>query len=112
MKVTEQHSTPDGLLKFIVEDYGDDIALGFNGFPWHTHPECLPPFSKSNPKETIQRFIAELLSDRKLIGLCRKNGKLIDAWVTDTPELDKYKPADEEIEFRYWSGRKYENSVQ
>ena len=105
MKVMEQHSTPNGLLKFVVEDYGNDLAMGFEGYPWHTHPECLPSFSKSNPQEAVRQFVAELLSDQKVIGIVRKSGKIVDAWVADVPERDKYKPADEEIEFRYWSGQ-------
>jgi len=106
MKVIEQHSTPDGLLKFIIEGHGDDIALGFEGYPWHTHPECLPPYDSNNWKSTVRKFVEDLLADRLVIGLCRKNGHLTDAWVDESPEPDKYKPADEEIEFRYWSGRK------
>jgi hypothetical protein len=112
MKVIEQHITPDGLLTFIVEDYGDDIALGFDGYPWHTHPECLPPCNAKKWKPTVKKLVEDLLADRLVIGLCKRNGRLIDAWIVEEPTLDKYKPADEEIEFRYWSGRKYEGSIQ
>jgi hypothetical protein len=112
MKVIEQHTTPDGLLRFIVEDYGNDIALGFDGFPWHTHPECLPPYDSKNWKFTVKKFVEDLLADRLVIGLCRKSGQLTNAWVVEKPAPDKYKPADEEIEFRYWSGRKYENPIR
>jgi len=114
MKIIEQHSTPDGLLKFIIEDYGDDIALGFEGYPRHTHPECLPPYDSNDGKSTIKKFVEDLLADRLLIGLCKKNGRLTGVWVVETPppDPDPYKPADEEIEFRYWSGRKHEKIVQ
>ena len=109
--IIEEHSTSDGLLKFVVIDCGDDIALGFDGCSWHTHPECLPPYDSKNWKPAVRKFIDDLLSDRLAIGLCRIDGKLTDARVEQDPKPDKYKPANEEIEFRYWSGRKYEHAV-
>jgi hypothetical protein len=112
MKVIEQHQTPDGLLKFIIEDYGDDVALGFENFPWHTHPECLPPYQRDSWKQAVKQFIELLLTDQKVIGLRKKNGKLIDVWVVDRPEIDKYKPKDEEIQFRYWSGKPLQNFIR
>jgi hypothetical protein len=109
MKVIEQHSTPDGLLKFVVKDFGDDIALGFDGFPWHTHPECIPPYNSTDWKPALRKYVDELLADHLVIGMRKIDGNLADAWVEEAPKLDKYKPANEVIEYRYWSGRVRKN---
>jgi len=36
------YKSPDGLLTLIVRQLGDDDSvIGFEGFPWHTHPDQL-----------------------------------------------------------------------
>src|SRR5438046_1455790 len=38
MTIIEEHQSPDGLLRLIVQrDDDGDIAIGFEGYPWHTH---------------------------------------------------------------------------
>ena len=42
MTVQEEHISPDGRLRFLIAaDPDGDLALGFDGFPWHTHADTL-----------------------------------------------------------------------
>jgi hypothetical protein len=41
MWTIEEHRSPDGLLQLVVRQAEDgDIIIGFDGYPWHTHPDC------------------------------------------------------------------------
>jgi hypothetical protein len=106
MHTLEHHQSPDGLLRFIVlRDDDGDIALGFDGFAWHTHPEifCLEGESKD---QAVRRFVDELLAGRSIIAIARVGGHIRDIWVAEDATPDKYKPEDEVIEFRRWGGAK------
>jgi hypothetical protein len=39
----EKYESPDGLLRLLVDREGDDVMVGFEGFPWHTHADLLTP---------------------------------------------------------------------
>jgi hypothetical protein len=106
MNIIEEHRTPDGLYRFIVERSDDgDLSLGFDGFPSHTHGDILAELSGLSIDAAIRAYIDALLSGRSAIGIARVAGKMRDVWVTDDPHPDKYKPDDETMEFRYWDGR-------
>jgi hypothetical protein len=36
-----RHKSPDGTLTLIAELVGDDLQIGFEGMPWHTHTATL-----------------------------------------------------------------------
>src|SRR6266850_5814500 len=106
MDIIEEHRTPDGLLRFIVERSDDgDLSLGFDGFPSHTHGDILASLSGLPIDVAVRDYIDALLSGRSFIGIARVAGKIRDVWVTDDPHPDKYKPDNETMEFRYWDGR-------
>lgn len=106
MAIIEEHHTPDGLFRFIVERSNDgDISLGFHGFPSHTHGDMLASASGLPVEGAVREYVDGLLAGRSYIGIARIAGKIRDVWVADDPHPDKYKPEDETIEFRYWDGR-------
>ena len=107
MEIIERHVSPDGTLQFIVgRDADGDISLGFDHFTWHTHADILACLSGLSQGEAVRQFVADLLQDRAIIAVARVAGEVRDVWVTDDPDHGcRYKPENEAIEFRYWSGR-------
>jgi hypothetical protein len=104
-QIIEEHRSADGLLRFLViRDLDGDIALGFDGFPWHTHADILASLSGLSENEPVRQFVDDLLNGRAIIGIARVGDTIRDVWVTDRPSPDKYKPEDETVEFRYWDG--------
>lgn len=107
MKISEQHVSPDGLLRLIVVlDDDGDTSIGFDGLSWHIHGDMLAAMSGLSEEDSIRAFVDEILDDQSTIAVSRIDGKLVDAWPTDDPLKElKYNPPEEDIEFRYWSGR-------
>ena len=111
MGIEAEQISPDGLLRFIIERDDEDVSLGFAGMQWHTHADLLAGACGVSEQEAIDRFVGDLLGDRSVIAVSRVGGVIRDAWVTDDPTSElRYKPEEEEIEFRYWSGRPWQAS--
>jgi hypothetical protein len=108
----EAHVSPDGLLRFLVVVYPDgDIALGFDGFPWHTHADILTSLLGLEPGEAIRRYVDDLLNDKSVIAVCGVPGEVRDVWITEEPARDATYPIEGEvIDLRYWSGRAWVNN--
>ena len=106
MATIESHNSADGLLRFlIVRDDDGDVALGFDGFPWHTHGDLLVGAYGASQEIAIQRFVDDLLNNRSLIAILRQGGVITDTWITDDPQADlRTKLEIESIEFRHWDG--------
>jgi hypothetical protein len=106
MQIVEQHDSPDGLLKFVVEREDDgDICLGFQGVGWHTHADILASSSGLSEDAAVRQFVDRLLSGRTIVAVMRIDGQIRDVWITDDPARDaKYKGSNETLEFRYWNG--------
>lgn len=105
MEVIEEHCTPDGVYRFVVERSDDgDLCLGFDGFPWHTHGDILASLSGLSVEDAVRQYIGDLLAGRSYIGIARVGDRVLDVWVTDDPRPDKYKPDDETMDFRRWDG--------
>jgi hypothetical protein len=65
----------DDLLKLIVCRGDDgDMAIGFEGFPWHTHANILASSSGLSEPDAIRRFIDDVLDDRAIIAVSRVGG--------------------------------------
>ena len=104
-----EYVSPDGRLRFLVTRPDGDWTLGFDGFPWHTHGSILAALTGQDEVVAVQRFLADLVGNVRIITLKRVAGKLVDVWVTDDPanELSsckQYGSADETVEFRLWNG--------
>ena len=106
MAVVERHESPDGQLSLVVErDELGDIAVGFEGCPWHTHGDTLAALSGLPESEALREFVHDVLQDRAIIAVAIDRSKRRGAWITDDPQSDLVnKPDDESIHFRYWSG--------
>lgn len=107
MKNVESHVSPDGRLQFlVVADPDGDLALGFDGFPWHTHADILASLSGLEQAQAVRRYIDDLLDDKSVIALWGVPGEVRDVWVSEEPARDAHYPIEGEvIELRYWSGR-------
>jgi hypothetical protein len=107
MATVEEHISPDGRLRLIVDaDADGDLAVGFDGFQWHTHADLLASFSGLSEAEAVRRFVDDLLQDRSVIAVRRTAAEVRDVWISDEPEDDAADPIEgETIELRYWSGR-------
>jgi hypothetical protein len=112
MSTLEEYISPDGRLRFRVDaDPDGDLALGFDGYHWHTHADILASLSGLAQAEAVRRFVDDLLSDRLVIALWGVPGEVRDVWVSEAPARDKaYATEGETIELRYWSGRPWVNT--
>jgi hypothetical protein len=105
MKPTKEYVSPDDQLRFVVDYEEQDVSLGFEGFPWHTHASVLASELGTSEELAVRRFVRDLLSDRSIIVVSRIGGTIRDVWITADPQSDLfYKSDDEVLEFRYWSG--------
>jgi hypothetical protein len=108
MKPTREYVSPDDQLRFVVDQDEQDVSLGFEGFPWHTHASVLASEFGTSEALAVRRFVRDLLSDRSIIVVSRVSGTIRDVWITADPQSDlRYKSDDEVLEFRYWSGRQW-----
>jgi hypothetical protein len=109
----EEHTSPDGLLTLAVDALKDgDVAIGFHGYPWHTHADILASTDSMDETDAVRQFIDNVLNDRSLIAVQLIDGHIHDVWITDDPANDrKYRQSNEEIQFRYWSGRRYSHKA-
>ena len=107
MANVEEHVSPDGRLRFLVVAGPDgDLALGFDGYPWHTHADILAELSGLVQSEAVRRYVDGLLNDESAIALWGIPGEVRDVWVSEDPARDAAYPIEGEvIELRYWSGR-------
>jgi hypothetical protein len=120
MNVIEQHVSIDGLLKFVAcRDDNGDMTLGFavvcregdNNitllFYRHTHADILASLSGLPEAAAVRCYIDDILEDRAVIAVSRIGDGITDIWVSDDPVSElRYKPKEETIEFRYWSGQR------
>jgi hypothetical protein len=89
-----------------VEHDGEDVTLGFEGFPWHMHANVLTSVFDFSEERTVNQFVSDLLSDQCIILVSRIGGTIRDVWITADPQSDlRHKSNDEVLEFRYWSAR-------
>ena len=109
MTLNAEYLSPDGILRFIVWRDDNDVSLGFAGYSWHTHADLLVGAYGASEQIAVARFVEDLLSDRAIIAVSRAEGVTRDVWIADDPILElRYKPEEEDIVFRYWSGRRWQ----
>jgi hypothetical protein len=104
-RTTEKYVSPGGALTFLVVHEDDDVSLGFDGTPWHTHADILAAVSCLPQEDAVSQFVASLLENKRAIAIATLNGRVRDVWVADDPAKDDiHKPEDEVIRFRRWDG--------
>jgi hypothetical protein len=106
MNIVEEHKSPDGFLRLIVtRESNGDVAIGFDGYAWHTHADILASLSGLSQGESIQQFVERIFGDDQVIVVSRVKGEIRDVWPTDDPKGEfQYKPPEEVLAFRRWSG--------
>lgn len=103
--ILARHTSPDQALTLIAEQCGGDFQVGFEGMPWHTHGDILARIAGMEERAAVERFIDELVHGQRVIALLRKDGALIDVWISDDPAKDAaYPQPGEMLEFRTWDG--------
>ena len=108
MKSTKEYVSLDNQLRFVVEHDEQDVSLGFEGFPWHTHADVLASVFGTSEELAVKRFVRDLLSDRSILAVSRIGGTIRDVWITADPQSDlRYNSDEEVLEFRYWSGEQW-----
>ncbi len=77
----ERHTSPAGTITLVVDRLPneDDFRIGFDDFPWHTHPGLL------GGAEATRTFIDDVLSDRLSVMVERTNGEISDVFVSFDP---------------------------
>jgi len=110
MPQPEEHTSPDGVLTFVVEDLeGNDVAIGFRGYASHTHADILASISGLSEDEAVRAYVDSVLADESIIAIQSIDGAVNDVWITNDPASElKYIEPNEKFEFRYWSGRQLE----
>ena len=109
MPHAEKHTSPDGYLTLAVERLPDgDTAIGFRGFRWHTHADILASMSGCSEEAAVRDYVDSVLGDRAVIAVLWIDDAISDVWITDDPESDRQNSQpNEDLRFRYWSGRPY-----
>ncbi len=104
------YTSPDRALTFVVEDLGDDdFAIGFRGYKWHTHADILSCVLGLPEDEAVRAYVDLLLADKSIIAIHYVDDVISDVWITEDPASEfECQQANESLQFRYWSGRKYE----
>jgi hypothetical protein len=106
MKIVEEHVSPDRLLRLIVtRDDDGDVSIGFANYDWHTHGDILAELSGLPESAAIRQFVQRITRDDQILVVSRVHGDIQGVWPTDDPQGEfKYKPPEESLEFRLWSG--------
>ena len=103
--ILARHTSPDGALTLIAEQLGDDVQIGLEGLSWHTHGDILAQLSGLAVPSAVDWFVDEVLRGQRVLALLRRDGLLVDAWVSDDPAKDAdYAERGDALEFRYWDG--------
>ena len=76
MKPTREYVSPDNQLRFVVDHDEQDVSLGFEGFPWHTHANVLASEFGTSEELAVNRFVRDLLSDRSILVVSRVGGTI------------------------------------
>jgi len=108
MMIDHEFVSPDGQLRFFVQSLeGDDLMLGFQDMPWHTHADLLPPASSGMPEDATLQFVEAIIAGKWVVVITRVAGEIRDIGLTLDPSDDLlYCGPDETLEFRLWDGSK------
>lgn len=103
----ELHTSPDGILTYVIETLEDgDVLLGFTQSQWHTHAHFLVPDWGETGSEAVKAYTDALLDGAAIIGILRKNGSIVHAWIIEDLAIEaEMVEADETLEMRHWDGR-------
>jgi hypothetical protein len=75
MNTAQEHTTPDGALRFIVSYDGVDTTLGFDGYEWHTHGDMLAAKYGLSEAAAIEQFLSDVVGGRAVIAISKIRGE-------------------------------------
>jgi hypothetical protein len=106
MEIIEDHRSPDRFLRLIVtRDDDGDVSIGFDKYAWHTHGDIEASLPGLPEPDAVRKVVNRIINDEQVIVVSRINDAVQDIWPTDDPQGEfKYKPPEESLEFRLWSG--------
>jgi hypothetical protein len=109
-----RHVSLDGALVWRVERETEaegrvTISCGFEGLPWHLHPDQFEPHGRS-AEQIAADLTAGVLGDRHLIVTDGPEGARIRRWLLTDLELEGLAEdsSSSDHEYRFWSGRRVE----
>ena len=106
MRISEEHTSPDGQLTLQVA-VGDDgeIAVGFAGSEWHTHPDLLSQWLEVPEQLAVAGFIELVKTDGLPVVLSTDGGQTTEPWVSDNLAGTLQYFGRDKCLLRYWSGK-------
>lgn len=106
MRIIDRHQSPDGQLTIaVVEGDAGDVAVGFEGGEWHTHPDLLSLLLGVPEEAAVGRFIELVKADALPIVVSTDGGQTIDPWVPDDLAETVRVFGEANCVLRYWSSR-------
>ena len=113
MAIIERHTSPDNSMVLIVESSDNDLAIGFEGYTWHTHGDILNAWGyEGSPEKRTRAFIDDIVESRRVIAIVRIDGAISDICIPDdmmerplSKSFNEYAPPNEKVDFRYWNGQ-------
>ena len=106
MNVTQRHVSPDGQLTLaIAVGTEGELAIGFEGGDWHTHPDVLASWLSVPEDRAVEHFLDLLKSDKMPILVSTDAGQTIDPWVSDNLDATLQMYGKSNCILRYWSGK-------
>lgn len=84
MNVLRTITSPDGLLCLVIASGNDgEVAVGFNGSDWHTHPDIIASWLAIPEAEAIDHFVKAVTEDMLPTIMSTDGGVTTDPWVSD-----------------------------
>jgi hypothetical protein len=105
MDTITRRISPDGKLALaVVRGEAGEIAVGFEGGDWHTHPNILAGWLNVGEEQAVGDFIARLERDELPIIWSTDGGQTVDPWVSDNLEATVAAYGEHNTILRSWSG--------
>ena len=106
MKIIERYTSPDQKLTLTIAiGRSGEVAVGFEGGDWHTHPDILATWLSVPLDQAVRRFVDMLQSDQLPILTSTDAGKTMNPWVSDNMEETVRMYGKENCIVRFWSER-------
>ncbi len=97
-----RHVSPDGQLVFRIEREEGAVSFGFEGLPWHLHPDQIAS-DETDPVQVAKSFTTDLIEDRYLIVINKFHERTAYRIAFSLEvEIDS-KPSEQGLAFRFWS---------
>jgi hypothetical protein len=104
MEILSTYVSPDRNLRLVVQRGAKgELAVGFDGHDWHTHPDVLAAWLGVPEHLALERFIELLTSNALPIIESTDGGKTFEPWVSDNLAETLRAYGSHNCRLRYWS---------